>query len=628
MSGSLIEETYPSGRVVKNTLDADGSLQQVQSKKVNDTFKNYANSFNYTAAGAVSSMRLGNGRWENMQFNNRLQPTQIGLGASATNQSLLKIDYEYGELNLGNGQVTAGTNNGNIAKQTITVNNTAAATGFSATQYYAYDSLNRIKIASENLTPNGGTMYNSWKQTFQYDRYGNRRFDTANNNTTTLPTGCAEAVCNPQINTANNRLTGTTYDNAGNTTTDASGKTFTYDGENKQTKVQNGATVIGEYTYDGDGKRVKKYVPSTGEITIFVYDADGKMVAEYSTIVEPQATAKISYLTNDHLGSPRIITDQNGTIVSRRDFMPFGEEIQRTNYGNDNVREKFATYERDGETELDFAQARMYSHKLGRFSNADPYNIILEVQNEQNREKASSKLNQYLVESQQWNRFSYAINNPLKYIDPSGEVIYLTGSAEDQRAALKRMENLLGEERMRQVTITYKNVDGIGAVTELSFLSERNAKKMDSIGSGDEGAFSVRMSDIIGSSEIVEYRLAETFTNRDGTVENVSSYGGAATINKSDSPTRNIQIFVHPTKAISLAEKKFNNVIGATYSNDGGALYFSNETIDAHEFGHAHQGINGGKVNSSEGQTKALQMENTVRERQKGNLGPRKRKFH
>ena len=34
LSGGLIEETYPSGRVVKTTLDADGDLQQIQSKKL------------------------------------------------------------------------------------------------------------------------------------------------------------------------------------------------------------------------------------------------------------------------------------------------------------------------------------------------------------------------------------------------------------------------------------------------------------------------------------------------------------------------------------------------------------------------------------------------------------------
>ena len=409
LSGALIEETYPSGRVVKNTLDADGDLSQVQSKKANDTFRNYANSFNYTAAGAVSSMRLGNGRWENMQFNSRLQPTQIGLGTSATNQSLLKLDYEYGELNLGTGQVIAGTNNGNIAKQTITVQNVGSNQGFSATQYYAYDSLNRIKIASENLTPNGGTMYNSWKQTFTYDRYGNRRFDQAN---TTFPTFSNPNITNPQIDTANNRFTsgqGYTYDLNGNLLTDAEGKSFVYDAENKQKSVSNTSSTIGQYFYDGDGKRVKKIVPSTGETTIFIYDASGKMVAEYSTIVEPVATAKVSYLTNDHLGSPRIITNETGVVTSRRDFMPFGEEIssaQRTsglNYTADNIREKFATYERDSETNLDFAQARMFVYNQGRFTSPDPTLLSVNAYNPQS-----------------WNRYVYVLNNPLLYIDPLG----------------------------------------------------------------------------------------------------------------------------------------------------------------------------------------------------------------
>jgi len=72
---------------------------------------------------------------------------------------------------------------------------------------------------------------------------------------------------------------------------------------------------------------VKKVVPSTGETTVFAYDASGKMVAEYSTNVEPVATAKVNYLTTDHLGSPRVLTDQNGAVISRRDFHPFGDEI-------------------------------------------------------------------------------------------------------------------------------------------------------------------------------------------------------------------------------------------------------------------------------------------------------------
>lgn len=163
--------------------------------------------------------------------------------------------------------------------------------------------------------------------------------------------------------------------------------------------------------YDDDGKRIKKIVPDTGETTIFVYDASNRLVAEYSTVVEPSQTAKISYLTNDHLGSPRIITDENGMIVSRRDFMPFGEEIytpertQNLGYGQDDIRQKFTGYERDSETDLDFAQARYFNSGFGRFSSPDPL--------------AASATT---VSPQSWNRYIYAYNCPLRFNDPSGMI--------------------------------------------------------------------------------------------------------------------------------------------------------------------------------------------------------------
>jgi len=125
--------------------------------KVSDTFRNYANSFTYTAAGAVSSLRLGNGRWENTTFNSRLQPTQIGLGSGATSQNLLKIDYSYGSTN----------NNGNVLSQTITVERPSQI-DLVFDQTYTYDSLNRITSAEEKT---GATQ--NWKQTYVFDRYGN-----------------------------------------------------------------------------------------------------------------------------------------------------------------------------------------------------------------------------------------------------------------------------------------------------------------------------------------------------------------------------------------------------------------------------------------------------------------------
>ncbi|MCC7309115.1 MAG: hypothetical protein IT173_16255 [Acidobacteria bacterium] len=133
-----------------------------------------------------------------------------------------------------------------------------------------------------------------------------------------------------------------------------------------------------------------------------------KVIAEYSGEVAQEP--RVSYLTTDHLGSPRVTTNERGVVVNRRDFMPFGEEINgvggRTtglNYGSDSVRQKFTGYERDNESALDFAQARYYNSSHGRFTSVDPYTPSQKVSNPQSL-----------------NRYSYVLNDPLNSVDPSG----------------------------------------------------------------------------------------------------------------------------------------------------------------------------------------------------------------
>ncbi len=84
--------------------------------------------------------------------------------------------------------------------------------------------------------------------------------------------------------------------------------------------------------------------------------------------------------------------------------------------------------ERGVETGLDYFEARYYSSTQGRFTSVDPFDIALDTQQaaELNPEKARALFNAYLSQPQQWNRYAYAINNPLLYVDPTGEAIQLS----------------------------------------------------------------------------------------------------------------------------------------------------------------------------------------------------------
>lgn len=405
LAGALKEERYPSGRIVRNDFETDGDLLKVTSAKTpNAVFATYVSDFLYTASGGIKQMKLGNGLWETTQFNTRNQVEELGLGSSPTDTGLWKINYFYGEID-DNGNHDPTKNTGNIAKQTLSFSGLAAP----FIQAYKYDPLYRLKEAKE--TTNGGQ---NWIQNWTYDRYGNRSSFTQNigGNTTAL---------NPYVDQLRNRFTGSDfiYDKNGNVTRDRDGitnqlRTFVFNADNKQTEVKDANNVtIGQYFYDGEGKRVKEVITATGETTIFVYSA-GKLIGEYSTASLPPV-GKINYTTTDHLGSPRVITDQSGQVTSRRDFRPFGEDIPagiggRTGDGgqgysssNDKVRQKFTGYQKDTETGLDFAEVRMYENRFGRFTAVDPL-------------LASGKS----ATPQSFNRYVYVVNNPIALSDPSG----------------------------------------------------------------------------------------------------------------------------------------------------------------------------------------------------------------
>jgi len=103
-----------------------------------------------------------------------------------------------------------------------------------------------------------------------------------------------------------------------------------------------------------------------------------------------------------------------GNVIARRDSMPFGEELSvgvgpRTEAlkyegtTTDNIRQRFTGYQKDSETDLDFAEARMYQNEHGRFTAVDPLMSSAD-----------------LGTPQTFNRYAYTSNNPVNYTDPSG----------------------------------------------------------------------------------------------------------------------------------------------------------------------------------------------------------------
>jgi RHS repeat-associated protein len=162
------------------------------------------------------------------------------------------------------------------------------------------------------------------------------------------------------------------------------------------------------YAYDGKSKRVGKSNPTSA--TTFVYDALGQLAMEVSSVATvPECVT--CYLSDDQLGSTRLVTDGSGNVVARHDYLPFGYEIQASDNagrgiqfgGYDNINQKFTGKERDVESGLDYFGARYYGSALGRFTSPDPSPAGISMQ-----------------DPQSWNLYSYVRNKPLATVDGNG----------------------------------------------------------------------------------------------------------------------------------------------------------------------------------------------------------------
>jgi len=386
---------YPSGRVVTTAYDGANRVSGISRVESGQT-KNYVSNTGYWAHGALNSYALGNRPSPNTlyavySYNSRLQMSSFYSNVGNVPAGYFAVwNNEYGTTD----------NNGNLkaVAERAGAPGTIASLASVFNQSFTYDGVNRLSHAEE---------INNWSRDFHYDQYGNM-WESGSG----LALMGNTPTTNVYVNTGN-RMGGYSYDASGNQFS-ANGDALSYDAENRMVLAVDPTLPVGHntetYTYDGDGRRVKKSGPDGTSVTVYVYDAMGQLAAEYSTAAA-NLPCQTCYLITDHLGSTRLVTDENGTVFGRHDFLPFGEEIAGGTAGRgsqwgagDNVSQKFTSKERDQETGLDFFGARYYGSALGRFTSPD-----------------EPLFDQDPVNPQSWNLYSYVRNNPLKNIDPFGQ---------------------------------------------------------------------------------------------------------------------------------------------------------------------------------------------------------------
>jgi RHS repeat-associated protein len=385
---------YPGGNAgqlgeqVNFTYNAAGLLNSVIGAST------YAQSMAYDAAGRVTQRVLGSNvlqqnyvyyPWTTFKGQGRLQQIKAGVPGNLT--SLQDLNYTYDAV-------------GNV----LTILDNKA--GGAQTQTFTYDALDRLQTAQAS----GGTGGTYALETYTYDAIGNIKSKPGVGvyTYTASAAGCVAGTpsIKPHAVSATTGGYSYAYDCNGNMTQrNEPGLSYTqqWDRENRLITVTGSAS--GSFVYDGDGNRVKATL--NGVTTAYVgnyYEQTGVAIKKYyyagGTRVALNDNGTLYWLLGDHLGSTSITANSSGGLFAELRYKPWGEE-RHTNGVTTPTRRQYTGQIKDAEIGLYFYNARYYSSAVGRFLSADT--IVPSPS-----------------DPQQLNRYAYGLNNPVKYIDPSG----------------------------------------------------------------------------------------------------------------------------------------------------------------------------------------------------------------
>ena len=240
------------------------------------------------------------------------------------------------------------------------------------------------------------------------------------------------------------------YDQNGNLTektTDGVTTTYLWDYPNRLIALGSGGATT-TYGYDAFGSRVfqttatsttiypfKWYsvASSTGSgatyatTTDYVFNGDTLLSTTDQQFATGLATGtpQTSYIHPDHLGSTNVITNASGTVVTTKDYYPYGS--MRVNTGSASLARGYIGQFSDSQTSLSYLNARYYDQSRGQFLSEDPSFLVV---GDPNKLKQITGQDQrtFLSDPQQMTSYNYGRDNPITNKDPFGEYVEISSS--------------------------------------------------------------------------------------------------------------------------------------------------------------------------------------------------------
>ena len=286
---------------------------------------------------------------------------------------------------------------------------------------YEYDRVGNIKKKADLNTP-------SRNETYNYDHLN--RLVYANSSAYGAKLYTYDAIGNMLSKDGRSYA----YDQGNHQVTSDGIYTFHYDANGNMIARREGGTAVQSYTYNVDNmitelddegdlsqysyfenERIRKNeggvitryffteyeeeekVDTGQRLSIKYYFANSQRIARVDTI------DGLLFYHQDHLGSSTRLTNMSRAVVRSQGYQPYGEDSYSS--GNTFIRYKFTGQEEDA-TGLYYYGARYYDPYLGRFLQADT--LVPDPS-----------------DPQAYNRYSYVLNNPILYTDPTGNFAFI-----------------------------------------------------------------------------------------------------------------------------------------------------------------------------------------------------------